>query len=513
MKKNFFYISIVFASIVIIFSVLYFSRFHYLNYDDLFCGFPFSNFIYYNITHVVHGRILLNIFNHFFTHFIPYYYSIHPTDWCQFGHAIIKGLFLSLLAFIFSNVVYIHKKKTCYIALYMLFFYFFYQLNFLGTFEDWCFNSFYNYTVPLIFFFLFLNIFLDTFLSKENQISSKRIFLLAFLGFINSTLTEFNSICLFISFIPLLFIFKKYSEFSYRQFSLIFITILLGSVLYFTSPGFLYQAHNYGTCISFLDTINNIKVALFPFLKSFSILFIKELLVYILIISFLLFFIKNKKITYIIISFLFSIFAFQFSLLLSNQSLHYVDHFDLVICYKITFLYCIYLLFGLLNINKQKKCFTVLICLSIIIVNSYINKNIDSNKLYKIIKENGIKNAISIYYDEPNKIKKRYINERVLLYYFYNNMLPIYMLEEPDFFVMERQVFGITYFDYYYKLNFQVDNDVDNEDIVNYILELKSKEDLFKQYIKDGGPVIEEKDIQEHNFKKLFDREFVLKGT
>jgi hypothetical protein len=230
-------------------------------------------------------------------------------------------------------------------------------------------------------------------------------------------------------------------------------------------------------------------------LEEFLILFIILFILFLLIV----FKEREKNIIIVLSIFIFSLFVYFYILFLIGfgyseigGSFHMLVNRDIVFQIKLYLLMIINIEFSFIIKNiKNLKLFAICISCLLIILSLY---NFRSSLLIKI-KQN--------YYE-------RYILERILLWYLYQNKKPILLgkniNQNENFYLYFDDDVTINQYIYHKKIKNGVVGISDYE----YVETMK---EVLEKYYENGGRKITEKEINEANFNKLLDKNWVLNGT
>ena len=271
---------------------------------------------------------------------------------------------------------------------------------------------------------------------------------------------------------------------------------------YFFNPGFIETVESKQA----LNITSAIEI--FPdFLVQSIDIFVKEYFIFfnIIILLLILSLLKNKsdkkEILQIVFSLLVASFCFSFSLLFSGykfpEKTLYVNHFDLVFQTKLFFISIICFQFNFIQ-NKIKYLLLLFIIFYTFVISkeNLIHMKNDIKMCGGIISYlNGSEDAF--------QYKERYLQERIVAYYAYqyDSFIPILTNEAESFTLGSPR----QYIQPLYNSEFE-----DNEEI-KYII-VDTIQEVYDKYLKDGGPIITRDEIENPNWQKLLDKEFVLTG-
>ncbi len=443
-KKFLFYVSIIIISIYNFLYVFDISKGCTFWHDD----FEYSN--YYRDEKIfdcllgktifIHGGGYIGLFLcKFFSFGLPYLLGIHPGDFISFQHGIIKGIFTVFIILLITNFSTIFiKSKILYVSvLIFISAYIFKEVTINDLSVFFCNYNFYRYFFSLLFFSIFL------YYVYVQGLSHKKVNIITLVGVVFCCIqTGMSSeICIFSSVIMSIFL-MIYNAFVYflekNNKNNIFVSLRLNfdkfiyipiiflffaAIFFVTTPGFY--------SVAFLERgLSNIHFHLnefFEFLSLFFNLYVKDIslnwiILFILIASSFYFAIKKQEIKKLIIPIFLqiSLLIVIFSLFLcgktyGDQQMFYISHKNVIFIYRMIFLFPSLILFSYVF----KKIYKA-------IKQKFIRKMIIWSFSFLIIFVTFMKIIPKINYDCDIEQKKLfYISEKMLRFYYLNNMLPI----------------------------------------------------------------------------------------
>ena len=507
-------ITSIFSFLAIIYFVYLFAKYNVVRLDDIYEVFPSKDLSWFSqyFVNVYHGRYVGNFLTKFVGSIIPELFNIHINVWIQTGGAIIKGIFLSIICFMLSNFFFIFRKKNILYPIIAFFVYLFYQYNFLGTYQDTLYASFFGFTFPFIFFYLYWQNAIKLTII-EGKVNRKVFY---FLAFLLGCSTEFTSIVSFFSLAIFCIFAKKLLAEKQKIVLKSFYWLILGMFLYYLNPGFIASAKFKGIIFSLEYFISRTKEIFIEFINGYIEVFYTHFVFYvitILVLAFIIFKISSfqikNKLMFFIFSFLISGFLFYFVLLYSgNAPSHenydlYIFHFDLIMQMKMLFLMIILFELGIIYSDKLLFCIS-LVAIFVFNYNYNLVKITDElfyfNKYAKKFRFIEYVDALKGKYIK--KIyKDRYLLDRIYAYFNYKN-IPYYIVKSNSY--ESSAIFIYKHEDYIsnmYKSDFKVQGFVQNTG------------ELYDKYLENGGPIITEEEIWEANFQKILDKEFIIYGN
>lgn len=525
-KNTFFYFItfIIFSLIAGIYA--YFSRYSCFVGDDFwytrFFG-PMGLFHTLSFTKAGHGGGYIGYFLcKLFSFGMPLYLNIHPCDFINTYHSIIRGLFFAIALLLISKFsTFYNRSKLVYtLSLLLLggicFFNFVYS-NYV-IYSNY---SFYRYLFSFIpFSILWYYIYKN--LIEENKKINKFEFVIAFISayFVGTSLEiiSFGSVCL----AAMLIIYNCISGFFLTnktdnknlklnlnfKFYFLFCTMFFTTYMFASSLGFKDVATNRGMA--------NISIT-FDILKEYSqlyfnVCFVNEWFYWLLfIIFFSIFFINAKKQNEIkkIILPLFmqiSILTVMFSLILCGKTFDYdtttlpkfwLYHDNIIFAYKLLILIPLLISFDYCyNFVKNNPLVNIILCAFILIITC-------RNFVYFF-------NNFSIQPMKEARVQAYQI-EKIMRYYYLHGETPIIKAnyfpeigqngEKYNFYTLENNLLHqglfLTVMDLIYKNN--------DATTLGVILD----DNALEKFYEKGG-TFSEKELEELKFEKLKDDNFVL---
>lgn len=510
------------------------------DYDQLF--FSYHNFMnMYGATD--HGCFLSILCMKIIGSYIPLMFGVHPNS--NFLGIFMRALDYSLLIFLISRFATIstnYKKfNVWYYALAAVIFiaYYLAYAPYLDVFQTmFVYNRHYRYIFTMIIYLIFWLSFFKFFISDEVPKGKHFIFLII-IGFCAGIAVESVNISTFFSLI-LFFIFKtifslkgydynflkflysrmkdKWTYINGLKYLIIISSFITGAILLFTSPVFLMLAKRRG--ISTFSEVMKNTLKIFPEFSMdwFYAVFINQyhwvLTAGILILSILILFLsqnrlKNAKViifAWILVS---GIALFNFSLILSGKTYCNTSYFwfmsqSLNIDTLIVLLTSFFILLGyycneLDAIRNGSLILNLLKIITVIAGIFAIYFSVTTKQDYFLYNKNKLINAR----------QQMYRAEKMYVFYAEKNetaILPASLLEEN---IMRQEVLGIgnyatrvapflaPYYISIYKKKLYVP------------ITLLPDDKAMKEFNSRGG-VFYDNEIEESNFSKLLDKDFVL---
>lgn len=483
--------------------------------DDFFCSFWRPYEIEKIFSFPDHGSVTTFGLNQLFSFYIPDFLKIHPQTFVQ-----TYGLYFRIFLYLFIplsciKAAFLNKKN---ILMEILFSVLIFMLLFNGI--NYCINDlglatgFYRLTFPIVLECILLTCFAKIYINKE-KLTFLKILPLCILSFFLGNSSEMITGILFVGmifvFIAELFLkgFQKTKNFD-KNFCLIPISFLTGLYFLVTSPDFARQISfrnarfpNGSAAIEMLpDFITALGQNLF--LKHFLILFI-----IFAAISFLFFFVKTERAqkTAIFASAIAIGWIVFFSGTFVFGKTHYsggfwVVHPDIQSSLQICLLYAVSLLFGEVFSyfaerfeNKTEKITAAILLIVILSATIPFVSNV-KNYRYKMTE---IRKAMYLY--DKMTLFYWYRGEKATVPFLFsfadiwafadNQLISIYRRYETD------DVFHKCYISSVYK----------EPKWQGYIYEKPEK--AYKIFKENGG-TFTLKELDETNFEKLYDKNFVL---
>ena len=442
-----------FIVVIIIVVFTYFSLQYYIPYLDDFYETMFNN--YY------HGKYFVSWIPSSITK-LSKTFNIHYIYWLQTYGAIIKGCVIAIIMYLMASFSFFQTKKNILFPILVLFNFIMYIKNI--SLEDnyiaILYAPFYYYTFPLIFMLLFWKKFVSVILLKE-ELNNKNLIILCLYAAIIALSNDFIAISTFYSLLIILLFKKNIKEISYKKLFCIIFCLSFFYIITIFNVSFVDQAIHYGALRPFSKVFTETFLLFNEFIIEYFKIFSDKFLGFILIIFILGLLIiiekykrnsnyrNNSMLLYSAI-FLGACF-FYFTLILvgidqNNGSLYQLYHSDLVIEMKayMGLIIC----FGLGILYRRKIVLYTFLSILIIFYSFFYYKQIiyEFNLLSKI----GFKQypvVVLLGEDiEPIKqrVSKRYLTERLILFYVYKNLNPIiYSAEDLQEIFEDYLCFGV----------------------------------------------------------------------
>lgn len=471
-----------------------------------------------------HGSGYLGAFiNKFLSFKLPILLNIHPQEFINTGHNIIKGIFaVSVLLSITKFISIYTKSKTCFILCYLFIIGYFLSATINNGILEINY-SFYRYFFSLLFFSYFWLFLYKNILSKHNIKRIARIIYPSFCGYILGTSIEISFfLSLFLIFLIILYDFsvkisekitkKNFESLKYNLNKYFYIPalFLFTATIFFTSnEGFKEVAADRGmTKITISQDIIN------EFCNLYLNCCIKDILIYwiifiILLITAFIIAIRKSEIKKIIFPLFlqFAIISVMFSLVLCGKTYDettrdrfYLHHQNIIFLYKMLILYpmLICMSYIIKNTRKYFKKFIPIIIFIIFI----------SYGTFSWIKYPQFKEKTKTYYKEFFEIRKNmYISEKMLRFYTLQNQTAILDEEIINNYCHTWIIFG------------EENNYIESKIVSSYYpqiygkniknLGFKLEKNALEKFYEKGGTFTEQ-ELNELNFEHLKDVDFVL---
>jgi hypothetical protein len=466
---------------IIVFFVINFSKYYVIENDDTYAIFyeKGCNFFECVFLRAYKGKLLSNLIIKLTGGTIPFLLGIHPVIWIQTGGAFIKGIFYALFSFCIAKGMFFYKKINVFYPLTALICYLLVQNYLYGRYQNELYCSFYSFTFNMIFYFIFWQIFLKKY--TENKPANFLFYIFSFfLGMTSEQNAVASLISLFLILIIELIKNKKLNTFVFK----VFILSFLGFVFYLSNPIFIFDIKTKLTA----GALNSSKLQLNEIYEGLKSVFLSDFTLYILLIV-ILFVIASKiyreeqerKYLLTILSMFIGGLIFYFLLILPKHEIEnylYIVHFDVILNIKILFLCIILLEIGLLfkNISFNLKNNIIIFSVLFFILIAELSVILILNP----------KNDV-IYY------QNRYLAERILAYYTYQNKIPV-VFSKLGYYADGYYIRGL------YQTDFSINDRIIKDDL----------NEVYKIYLKDGGCPILEEEIKRADFQKLLNKKFIL---
>ncbi len=534
-KNIFFYSAIGIISLLFILLIVYISRYCCFYGDDAwFSLYADNEKIFDCLTSDSHGGKYIGQFlDKFFSYGLPCILGIHPENFINSYHAIIRAVFMVLTLLVMGKFVSIYEKSK---LLYLLFYIFLIVLiikyipssNIITVYY-----AFYRYCFSILFFSIFWLFIYKNITGLEDNKSIWKLIGVSLCGYIIGTSSEivFFASCALAS---LIIIWKSISLFLKnkvkdnviidslqiklnRNFYMPVIFFAIGVILFVSSTGYREVSADRG--------MTNIVVT-YDLLKEFTSYFInncfyeiKEFWIAFLILacSGIYLSIRNKdlRVPLFVFCFLFSLMAVMFSLVLCGKTHNHTDFY--IIHPNILFLYKMLLLisFGIIlsyvsqYIFKNNKYHSLIISCLAAILFFYLSLSLLHNMSF--IRDI---NPSQDYLLKRNQ--ENYILEKITRFYYLNNktaIIPKEFYENLDIYndthyfdgidnitncVYERnQLTHANYYNIYKTI----------PDVSPYIC---VKDNAIDEFYNNGGYITKE-ELNKLDFNRLFDEQYVLK--
>ena len=469
---------------IIIFLVIFFSKYNVIESDDAFNIFYERGCSLFECIFIksYKAKLLSDFLIKIIGGELPLMLGIHPVIWIQTGGAFINGIFYALLSFFIAKGMFFYKKRNLFYPLTALIFYlwiqhyFFYQL----AYEQYC--AFYSFTFNMIFYCIFWQSFLKKYTEKKP--AGLLFYLFAFfLGMTSEQSACATFISLFLILMIEVFKNKKLNTFVLK----ILICNFIGCIVYLSFPGFYFDIMakfnagilNYSQPYKLSEIYDALKTV---FLSDFT-LYIFLIVILLIITNKIYKEESERKYLLTILSMFIGGLIFYFLLILTkyeSENFLYIKHFDVLVNIKILFSCIILLEIGLLlkkiDFSRKNKIIIFSILLIIFIA-----------ELLTILIQNPKRTNNEDYY------KSRYLSERILAYYAYQNKKTVVY--------SDVLIFAINP---YVRPLYQKDYDEDN---IIFIDDLNKVYDI---YLKNGGCPISEEEMNKADFQKLLNKKYVL---
>lgn len=499
-------IILIFLIIIIISELFLFSNFlsnSFIWMDDVNTGI--CNSFKDIFSYPSNGIIISSFFDRLFGVCIPKAINIHPSTFKGYYFNYIESFFIIVFTFIFSNFFLTKKKFDLFYVLGFLFcsatLFFIIQeqqnVHILFTYD-----GFFRMLLPS-----FLWIIIFYLLTDFDCISKIKKFFISSLIFLASISNEMICVSLIIG-IPLYFVFNlkklKLSEIFY------IISAILGLIILIKTGAFLRKTNNFTFNTRFIINFFSDFAA---FSKDFiKYVFVNHIYTFLLIIiqsTFLL--IKTKKeekvinTTKLILSFFIGALCFFMCLkglgrTHYDQGEYWIRHSDL----HMIFSFMLYTFnFALMNLILKynlinKKIFSILLIL-IFSIFTYLNVN-----YYNYMLQNFIKPYKYKYYKIEKILKLASIKNKIALFSIDD---PIYQYLWPFFFEFTKteknKIYEQSSYIYYINQFSKEENKITSKFM---FVNNDEEETAFKQ----NGGIFTEEEIQNIDFNKLLDKNFIL---
>lgn len=509
-KKIFYCLSLIFVLFIIIYTQILQASYDVINHDDLSVMFKFTeNFFENYFVNAYHGRTITNILATLIGSVLPLSLDIHPNCWIQTFGAGIKAIFIFIICHLLSSSLFvfdknINKYKNFLIPVLTLLFYFLYQNKFNGHFQSVLYMSFYGFTFPFIIFFFFWKKFIKYFCYDNDETfvdrNCKRIIFFSMVSFLTGYSSEFFS-CTTLGALTLLIIYligNKHKNI--RIYVWIYLCLIVGMLLYFFNPGFIGTAigKNYVSysCLSefktwYMEVINNLSAV---FLSDFIYIVITIIILFII-----LFFAetenKNKKILTV---FFYILSVLFFYLSMSNIRINwdgdeylYIMHFDIITQTQIALIFAILLQISFLSGYKYLKN----ILISVLILCMLYSTKGNLVDMYDLIIKNDKNNYVIKYCNNSlNDILNKYKCEYILLENIKNgkNICNNYNIALRPY-----EYRSFDYITTTYNVNYEINREN---------LDVMSVEQLYEQFLNEGGSSLSQEELDIHDFNVLLHR-------
>lgn len=471
-----------------------------------------------------HGSGYLGAFiNKFLSFKLPILLDIHPQEFINTGHNIIKGVFAVFVLLSLTKFINFYtKSKTCFILCYLFI---------IGYFLSATINNgileinyaFYRYFFSLLFFSYFWLFLYKNILSKHNNKRKIHIIYPSLCGYILGTSIEisfFLSLFLLVLLITHNFLLKisekitnkKFENLKYnldKYFYIPALALFTAISLFTSNNGFKEVATDRG-----MNKISISQELFNEFCDLYLNCCIENFLIYwiifiILTITTLVIAIrKNELKKWIFPLFLqLAILCVMFSLILCGKTYDeatrdrfYLHHANIIFLYKMLILYpvLIYISYLIKNTRKHFKKLTPIIMVIVFI----------SYGTFSCVKYHQLKEKTKSYYKEFSEIRKNmYISEKMLRFYVLQNQTAILdekiindccntwiIFDEEKNYANNRII--SSYYPQIYRQN-----------IKN--LGFKLEKNALEKFYEKGGTFTQE-ELKNLNFEHLKDNDFVL---
>ena len=491
------------------------------NDDYGYCAYGMNEGIFSSLNfQQEHGGGYIGLFLCKFLSFgLPNMCGIHPADFIGHIHGIILGFFtVFILLSITKFFTYYYKSTTAKLLILLLITLYF----FVHAYSSWILlvnYNFYRYFFSLLFFSIFWNYIFKNILINCKKTNIPELILICFCGYVIGSsieITIFTSTFLSILLVSYHLIEKliKKQKINLSKKFYIPVTFLFSSaILFTTSNGFKEVASQRG--------MSNIHFNLQEFQEFCELYwqvcitneFFYWILFFALMIGSFFYAIRKNEIKKAILPILlqFSIMTVMFSLYLCGKTGHnenfFLLHANVAFIYKMLLLYPLLMYTGyfLRNLSRQfnkKVILTILIIINITGIFNYIKENIKHITLeYKYKRDMVI-----------NIKKETYKMEKILRFYYLKDMIPYiptYMRSIPN------QGYAFSYVNIHDNPNCYND-----QTTISYFPRIykdtKSKQlgycycDNAIEKFYDAGGVFTEEELNNIEFQRLLDKDFVL---
>gem|GEM_PF-2617426 len=463
----------------------------------------------FGINRLEHGGYYIGKFLCKFLSFgLPNMLGIHPADFIGMTQGVFKGFFSLAAVFILLKFLSgFNKSRILYISALV-----FTCCYMLSAFRMSCTMvtnyAFYRYCFSLIFFgYFWLYIMKNIKQEPERALNIPALVFACFCGFTLGTSIE---ISIFSSIILCLMILMFSKPLKYRlniNFYLPFLFLASGAGLFLSSHGFIETASDRMLPLS--AVFENLS----GFIKTFFDIGVKQELIYWTVFSipacasFHKAFKQNKfsrdiNILSFPVLFQISLFISMFSLVLCGKTYHenefWIEHRNIIFLYKMLLLYPLFIYAGyFIKLTNYKP----------VVIYSAAFICIFSGLCFMPKILNGEKAYLSDDFMFQRK-KEAYMTDKIMRFYFLKGLVPEipkeiavnnmslinYDLNNKDIIYDNKY---LTYYEKIYK-----DKSVKKKGY-------KYSKDGFKKFYENGG-VFEDSELENINFSKLFDEDFVL---
>lgn len=513
-NKCFYYLFAFLAFILCIFANICCSKYTVFLSDDMTTPSIFMNSFDHFLQTTGHGRYLGNFFASIICLWMPRLLDLNPIVWHQTGEAVINGVFIYIICYFWAKILTLKQDKPILRHIFIMLFYYYYLANYCTKDIYTSFVGFFSYIFPFMFFISLLYLIIKS-IFEEKEYGRKEIIIYSILSFLVGVSTEPLFSTTFIAFSLVILYIKLIEKRSIKYLFIPLFFLVLGITLYFSSPGFLCTFYgNEGAfkepslIVMFTDfytyNMDSGNYDYFVYVASFIFLFFINLFLYK----------KNSddiaKKSLLLSTILFLSFIGTFMSIMLTGYKFFCQIFDLMMPLKMILLTTIIIQF--VSIIRYSKFFSFIV-IGFFIMSIIINYD-DVSKVIKLMKENNIMEVRNLYLDNSPKqyYKERYLRERIYLYYIYSNKFPTLNLDGN---YGNGGSSPLPYLNNAYNLKMNVHYSVlseMDEDLSKYVNIVDTLEEAYKTYVENGGPEISEEEIENADFQKLRDRNFVLYG-
>lgn len=486
--------SLLVLGIIILFTLAS-SQYFIIAHDDMATCFIDRNrsLIENFFTSVYHGRYISNVM----TKLQCGLFDIHPIVWLRSYGAIMKAIFtfivftmLSSSLFIFKNEAKSNIFKYICMPLTTLACYFVYLFAIHYHYEEMLYSFFYGFIFPFIFFILFWNKFINVY-TNNSMLTKKDFYFFCILAFLLGISTE---ITIFVSFVALILIlfFDSIQKNSYsKQFIPPTIILFISSMFYVFNPGFIYSAKDKGTLNGFnnmiktaIDSFDEYFVLCSQIIKDYFLVITLSIILLLVIVISCKYYKNKTNFLKIVISLLISNYLFYFMLIFAGrnpENILFVGHYSTNIQVVFCFVYILFVTISYVSRNNFIKSFLIVIFIAFSLFYKFDFIN-NISEIFKIGIKNYIGHGGTVFY------KNRYKAEAILLYYAVNNKKAIIPNNCDGFYLnLESYLYNV------YNIK-----GFDEKNIV-----LIDEKEAYCEYIKNGGRIITNEEIEKGDFQKL----------